>query len=368
MCVPKTRFLRSWCLLAAACLIVAGSERVDGRQDLRSRFKTAVELVNVNVTVTNASGRFVRGLTRDDFVVYEDGVVQSISYFSNERVPVSLGIALDTSGSMAGEKMLAAQDALNRFLFDLLGPNDEVFLYRFSGEPSLVQEWTTDRNALHRQLGGIAPRGQTALYDTVAEAVPVAQSGRHHKKALVVISDGNDNASRSTVADVRSVILLTEVLVYAVGIDAEGSVIPASLQIQRRQRPKPPTQFPLPWPFPRGRTFPPQLPPTQPPTLPPSGPPSRPAPPWMGSWGHDEERVNEAALRAMTDDSGGRTEIIHSARDLDPATAGIADELSRQYFLAYAPTKEKDGRWRSIRVEVRRGSYLVRARKGYVAS
>ncbi len=350
-------------MLAGVCLVLP-AQRLDGRQDPRSRFKTAVELVNVNVTVTNASGRFVRGLTRDDFVVYEDGVVQPISYFSNERVPVSLGIALDTSGSMAGEKMLAAQDALNRFLFDLLGPNDEMFLYRFSGEPSLVQEWTTDRNALHRQLGRIAPRGQTALYDTVAEAVPVAQSGRHHKKALVVISDGNDNASRSTVADVRSVILLTEVLVYAVGIDAEGSVIPASLQTQRRQRPKPPTQFPLPWPFPRGRTFPPQLPPTRPPTL----PPSRPAPPWMGGWGNDEEHVNEAALRAITDDSGGRTEIIHSARDLDPATAGIADELSRQYFLAYAPTKEKDGRWRSICVEVRKGSYLVRARKGYIAS
>ena len=88
----------------------------------------------------------------------------------------------------------------------------------------------------------------------------------------------------------------------------------------------------------------------------------------MGSWGNDVERVNEAALRAMTDDSGGRTEIVHAASDLDPATAGIADELSRQYFLAYAPAKEKDGRWHSIRVEVRKGNYLVRARKGYVAS
>jgi hypothetical protein len=81
-----------------------------------------------------------------------------------------------------------------------------------------------------------------------------------------------------------------------------------------------------------------------------------------------DDRVNVAALRDITDDSGGRTEIVRSTRDLDPATAGIADELSKQYYLGYPSSGKKDGRWHSIRVELRNRSYRVRARKGYVAS
>jgi hypothetical protein len=81
-----------------------------------------------------------------------------------------------------------------------------------------------------------------------------------------------------------------------------------------------------------------------------------------------EEPVNEAALRTLTDDSGGRTEIIRSARDLSPATTSIADELSRQYYLAYQSSAPRDGKWHDIRVEVRKGTYHVRARRGFVAS
>ena len=81
-----------------------------------------------------------------------------------------------------------------------------------------------------------------------------------------------------------------------------------------------------------------------------------------------DERVNVAALRDITDDSGGRTEVIRTARDLDPATAGIADELSKQYYIGYASTGVKDGKWHAIRVEVRDGRYHVRARRGFVAT
>ena len=120
----------------------AGQERPTGQG---FSFKTGVDLINVTVDGHRRTGRFVAGLKRDDFVVYEDGKPQTISQFDAERVPVSLGIALDTSGSMLGEKIVAAQAALNRFLFDLLGPQDEVFLYRFDSRPELVQGWTTDR-------------------------------------------------------------------------------------------------------------------------------------------------------------------------------------------------------------------------------
>src|SRR5262249_34184959 len=115
------------------------------------------------------------------------------------------------------------QAALNRFLFDLLGPQDEIFLYRFDSRPELVQPWTTNRQTLSRALGSIQPRGGTAMYDTIAEAIPMAQSGTQRKKALVVISDGNDPSRQTRALELQQMIRETEVLVYAIGIDASGS-------------------------------------------------------------------------------------------------------------------------------------------------
>jgi VWFA-related protein len=316
------------------------------REGDRFRFRTGVELINVTATVTDASGRYISGLRREDFVVYEDDVQQAITHFSAERVPVSLGIALDTSGSMVGDKFGHAQDALDRFLYDLLQPDDEVFLYRFSNDPVLEQRWTTDRGRVSGALRRITPRGGTAMYDAVAEAVPLAQTGRNRKKALVVISDGNDTNSQTDVAEVKQLIRETEVLVYAIGIDGESRGSSGGWTS------RPPVQ--LPWPFPGTRR------------------PSRPGPPQPGGPGRgmsrSDDRVNAGALREMTDDSGGRTEIVRTSRDLGPATANIADELSQQYFFAYPAAARKDGRWHSIRVETRDGRYRVRARRGYVAS
>jgi hypothetical protein len=148
------------------------------------------------------------------------------------------------------------------------------------------------------------------------------------------------------------------VLVYAIGIDGQ-----AASRIGARQ-PVPPrtprTPIPSPFPIPGGgRRFP-------------FPPPRNPVPPGPGGGGvsrsSGDDRVNGVALREITDDSGGRTEIIRDARDLDPATASVADELSKQYLLAYEAPSVKDGRWHSIRVEVRRGGYMVRARRGYIAT
>ena len=324
-------------------------------------FRSAVELINVTVTVTDEHGRFVPNLTADDFELYEDGKRQTIAQFDSERVPVSLGIALDTSGSMLGEKIAAAQAALNRFLFELLGEQDEVFLYRFDGRPTLVQSWTDDRGELARALGSVKPNGGTAMYDTVAEAVPLAQNGSRRKKALVVISDGNDTSSHTTITELRERIRQSEVLVYAIGIDAsgEGSRTSTSRPAARPTSSAPPRSVPSPSPFP-GRKPPPQKA---------SSPrPASPPPPSRTTTSSSIDRVNPDALRQMTDDSGGRTELIVSARDLDPATAGIADELSRQYFLGYTSTLPKDGRWHTIEVRVRKGNYTIRARRGFIAN
>ncbi|MBI1875393.1 MAG: VWA domain-containing protein, partial [Acidobacteria bacterium] len=121
-----------------------------GQQE-ESRFRGGVELVNVTATVTDDHGQFVSGLRQEDFLVYEDNQPQTVSHFSNERVPVSLGIAFDTSGSMTSDKMSSARGAISRF-FDLLGPDDEIFLYRFATVPELVQDWTSDRPVLSRAL------------------------------------------------------------------------------------------------------------------------------------------------------------------------------------------------------------------------
>jgi Ca-activated chloride channel family protein len=329
-------------------------------QDPGFRFKSGVELVNVTATVSDASGRFVSGLRQEDFVVYEDDQPVEVTHFSAERVPVSLGIALDTSGSMAGQKIREAQDALDRFLYELLDKEDQIFLYRFSSSPVLLQDWTKDRQLLARALGRITPNGGTAMYDAVADAIPLAQRGENRKKALLVISDGNDTASTANIREVKAQIRESEVLVYAIGIDGEAESL----------RTPPPRRMPIPIPMPfpggrggRGGRYPP------PPPI--GGVGGGGGGGTGGGWSRNsrsDDRVNVAALRDMTDDSGGRTEIVRDARDLNPATAGIADELSKQYYLGYPSAGKKDSRWHAIRVEVRNRTYRVRARRGYVAS
>jgi Ca-activated chloride channel family protein len=364
--------LKRTAALVSATVVVAltalsAQERPAADEREQFRFRSGVELINVTATVSDGHGRFVSGLRQDDFRIYEDGELRPITHFTAERVPVSLGIVLDTSGSMEGEKLLAAKQALQRFLFELLGEEDEVFLYRFDNRPELIRPWTRNKEEIAADLRRIQPRGATTLYDAVAEAIPLAATGRNRKKALLIISDGNDSSSYTRIEELKRLIRESEVLVYAIGIDAMTQSTPYRrpwfmLSGQRR-----PTPFPFP--IPGGGRTPPRVPPTVPPRYP---PPSMPNPggggtPTRGT-GRDEA-VNVRVLREITDTSGGRTEVIWQPRDLDAATAGIADELSKQYFLGYpAKADQKDGRWHSIRVEVTRPDYVVRARRGYVAT
>jgi len=185
----------------------------------------------------------------------------------------------------------------------------------------------------------------------------MAQSGQNRKKAVVIISDGNDTSSRVGVSEVKQVVRETEVLVYAVGIDGQGQ---STLRRPSPPVPQPQPRLPIPFPFPGGRGGGRAPIPQPQPGYPPVG--------GVYSTGGADDRVNVMALREMTDDSGGRTEIVRDFRDLDPAVAGIADELSQQYYLGYPSPGHRDGRWHTIRVEVRDRSLQVRARKGYVAT
>ena len=319
-------------------------------QDGAFRFKSGVELINVTTTVSDSNGRFVPDLRKEDFVVYEDNHQVELTHFSAERVPVSLGIVLDTSGSMAGEKLHEAQSALDRFL-RAAGQGREIFLYASAISVLLRSGPRIASSSAARSLDRVMANGRTAMPDAVAEAIPLAEQGMHRKKALVVISDGNDTSSQTSVRELKQQIRETEVLVYAIGLDGEGE----QPNYRRPPPPQPRAPFPLPFPVPGrgpGRRFPLSLGAAQ------------------GGWRivQSDDRVNVGALREMTDDSGGRTEVIRSAKDLNPATASIADELSKQYYLGYQALGKKDGRWHTIRVEVRGGHYTVRARKGYVAS
>ena len=248
-----------------------------------------------------------------------------------------------------------------------------MFLYRFDNQPELVEGWTRDKRRISESLNRIQPRGSTALYDAVADAVRLAQQGHNRKKAVVIISDGNDTSSRTDVFAVKQLIRETEVLVYAIGIDAVGSNqyvrIPRSM-LQRGGSAAEPAAAADPAAVSRCRADGVRR-------VPPPPVPALPQPPiggggggggarWKGG-GSSDDRVNVAALRDITDDSGGRTEIVRWMRDLDPAVSGIADELSKQYYLGYAQAGAKDGRWHSIRVEVRNPAFHVRARRGYVA-
>ena len=330
-------------------LIVVAAAAVTGAQSQEGfRFKSGVEFVNVTATVTDGNGRFVSGLRQEDFTVYEDGQIQDVSHFSSDRVPVSLGIALDASGSMSPEKLAAARAAIERLIFKLLDEDDELFFVEFATRAEITQGWTTDRQLISDALKQVVPVGGTALYDAVAAALPTAQEGRNRKKALLVISDGNDTNSSISVNSLRQKIRESEVLVYALGVDSTAKDAPRVIQ--------PPVQFPpsIPFPFPgSGRR--PRYPP-----IAGGGTTS-----WPRSPG---ERVNADALRQITDDTGGRTEIVRGFDGLDGATARIADELSKQYFLGYTSSVDKDGRWHSIRVTVRDRNLNVRARRGYVAS
>ncbi|HKH73945.1 MAG TPA: VWA domain-containing protein [Vicinamibacterales bacterium] len=327
-----------------AATAVAGAQSQEG-----FRFKSGVDLVNVTATVTDEDGRFVSGLRREDFTVYEDGKLQDVSHFSNDRVPVSLGIVLDTSGSMSPEKMSAARSAIDRLIYDLLDKDDELFLVEFATRVRLRQDWTTDRGLISRAVRETNATGGTAIYDAISTAIPTAQAGTHVKKALLLISDGNDTNSATSVGALRQQIRESEVLVYALGIDGSG---------RRADIVRPPVQIPLPMPFPF-----------------PGGRRPRPGLPPIGGGGGGGgwpsapgERVNADALRQITDDTGGRTEIVRGSEGLGPATARIADELSKQYYLGYSSNTERDGQWHSIRVNVRDRRLTVRARKGYVAS
>lgn len=193
-------------------------------KDDDGRITISTELVSLNVTVTDKQGRHIEGLDRNAFAVYEDDVRQEISFFSDRDAPASVGVVFDVSGSMRGEKITRARDALARFI-QTSHPEDEYSLVSFNESARLLLDRTRDSAALLTQFGNVSPQGHTALYDAIGLGLEALAHGRYAKRALIVISDGEDNRSCSTFNKVKRKLQESGVTIYTILI---GPLLPRS--------------------------------------------------------------------------------------------------------------------------------------------
>ena len=193
-------------------------------------FRVNVQNVYIPVTVSDSLGRYVTGLRKEHFHVYEDKVEQDITYFNQQEAPISVGIILDVSASMKDNNNIQkARNAITRFL-QSEHPEDEAFLITFNERASLAQRFTDQISTLRSALALKKPGGSTALYDAVYMGLDQIRRGRNEKKALVLISDGEDNSSRYSPAEVREFARESDVQVY--GIGEQGKLGYGSAEIQ----------------------------------------------------------------------------------------------------------------------------------------
>ena len=290
---------------AALVALAQGQTPMDQAVREKDVLKSGVDVVMVAATVVDAEGRLITDLPRESFEVFEDGDKQTITQFTSERVPIGLGMLLDISDSMVGRRIVDARGALERFLFQLLSPDDQFFVLTFNHAPHLLTRWTRDAEVVRQVLDQVKPTGSTAIYDAILHSLPMIQRRQRPRAAVVVVSDGADTASDASLSEVRTALLRSDAFVYAVAIDS---------------------------PNPNGIN----------------------------------RRVNPSALNEITSQSGGHTAVVHDAEELSAATARIAEELNSQYVIGYSSPRATDGKYHSIRVTVKVPGHRVRARNGYV--
>ena len=185
------------------------------RPKVPPRFKSDVDLVLVRVTVTDSLNRYVVGLEKDHFKVFEDKIEQQVLHFSNQKAPISVGFVLDTSGSMA-DNILAAKNSIARFL-EQGDPEDEYFLVTFNEISRLALDYTNKRENVQNAISISEAKGRTALYDAVYLGLEKMRGARNDKKALIVITDGEDNSSRYTFSELKEFAKESDVQIYVIG-------------------------------------------------------------------------------------------------------------------------------------------------------
>ena len=313
-------------------------------QDPNYKFKSAVNLVSFTATITDSSGRYVSGLTKDNVSLFEDGTRQQLAMFKFEPEPVSVGIVFDTSGSMR-TKIQDVADAVAHFGATSL-PDDDIFLMQFSNRAHIVMEFTNDRDRLASAANNLRAGGSTVLYDAVSEALDHVLHGRNRRQALVVITDGEDTSSATKLDYLLQQAKESEVLVYCIGI---GEISFHKEDGAGNSRPSIASQ--LPSILLGGRRVGRQ--------------PNSTA-------GHGDT-VDMQVLNSLSRDSGGRAwQIRPNSRggvdEIDRVTQEISAELRQQYFIGYYPSNiAHDGTYRAIRVTTNNPDYTVRTRRGYYA-
>ena len=252
-------------------------------------------LVQIPVTVTDPLNRFVTGLEKDHFRLFEDKAEQSIVQFSSEDAPLSIVILFDTSGSM-GPKLQKSRQAVSQFL-KTANPEDEFALIEFSDSPHMVVPFTTNAEEIQNRLTFTQSRGKTALLDGVYMAMNQMKPGKAHnpRKAIVIISDGGDNNSRYTESEVKNNVREADVQIYGLGIfEPSGS---------------------------RGRT--------------------------------SEEMMGPGLLNELAELTGGRSYAVENLNELADISAKIGIELRNQYMLYYTPKNPaRDGKYRHVVVKL----------------
>jgi len=269
-------------------------------------------LVLINVTVTDPLNRFVTGLDKEHFRLFEDKVEQEILEFSAEDAPISIGLVFDTSGSM-GSKLQKSRQAAAEF-FKTANPADEFFLVQFAERPELVVPFTSDTDKIQSTLTFTQSKGRTALLDGVYLAMHEMKKAHNPRKALLIISDGGDNSSRYTESEIKNAVRESDVQIFGIGIfESMGG---------------------------RSRT--------------------------------PEEASGPSLLNELAEQTGGREYAVDNVAELPDIAAKIGVELRNEYILGYTPkNRERDGKYRKVQVKLNqpRGLPPLKAyfRLGYYA-
>jgi Ca-activated chloride channel homolog len=200
---------------ALILLFVFTSVWAGENRQLPPRIRVDVDMVVLRVTVTDPLNRYVVGLEKEHFRVYENKVEQTIAHFSNDKAPISVGIILDVSGSM-GENMLSARNSVIRFL-EQGDPEDEYFLIGFNHNAQLLQDFTPRTSNVRNEVAIVSASGRTALYDALYLGLEKIRSSNNDKRALIIITDGEDNSSRYTFSEVREFAKESDAQIYVIG-------------------------------------------------------------------------------------------------------------------------------------------------------
>lgn len=283
-------------------------------------FKSGVDMVPLTVTVTDGSGKFVRGLSGGDFTVYEDGVPQPLSFFASEDVPVDVALVIDTSASMRGDLPLVMAAATG--LVRALGPLDRGAVVEVSDRAAIAQPFTSDRAQIERSIRALTATGSTALYDGLYVVLREFERERRNtpqvrRQVLVLLSDGLDNKSRLSFDDVQDVARREAVSVYVIALRGDAAKTPRSAM----------------------------------------------AVPLLDA---------EYAMNTVARESGGRIFNPKQVTELPGIYNAIAQELASQYELGYTPARPGgDGAYRRVTVHVSEkvnARARARTRLGYYAA